>query len=83
MLRRKVEKAARHPGVVIAAHGGDNVKTVFVPHIRQLVIRIGYVTWAAADGAAKSRWPQPGSRPASSRRCSLFHYLKSRAAALT
>ena len=52
VLRRKVEKAARHPGIVIAAHGGDNVETVYVPHIRQLIIRIGYVTWAVVDGAA-------------------------------
>lgn len=50
--------AARQPGLVVAAHGDDEVRSVFNPsgnldpNERELRIRIGYMTWVVLDQEA-------------------------------
>ncbi len=37
------------PGIAIRAYGQDKVRSIFDPHRRELVLRIGYLTWIVAD----------------------------------
>lgn len=41
--------ADRVPGVVVAAHRADQVRTVYSPTRRELMIRVGYLNWVCTD----------------------------------